>query len=184
MYRTWRILYIRDQVSDSIVDNPATRGYGEVLTYQVTLGIVKHVDSVTLILVNLARERTLIESSLFYRIGLNGNGSVSHSDIISIDSVVSGLRKGDEKRIHWFLPILDILNVVDMTINDNPAPRSQIEPFTRQIILGFIQDIDEVFSKFDSLAYEGALIEFSLLLGVGLNGDSFLFHFGSSLLIW
>lgn len=54
MYRTGRILDIRDQVSDSIVDNPASRGYGEVFTYQVTLGIVKHVDPVTLTLVNLA----------------------------------------------------------------------------------------------------------------------------------
>ena len=54
MYRTRRILDIRDQVSDSIVDNPASRGYGEVFSYQVTLGIVKQVDSVALILVNLA----------------------------------------------------------------------------------------------------------------------------------
>ena len=54
MYRTWRKLYIRDQVSDSVVDNPATRDYGEVLTYQVALGIIKHIDPVTLILVNPA----------------------------------------------------------------------------------------------------------------------------------
>lgn len=180
MNRTWRILYIRDQVSDSIVDNPASSGYGEVLTYQVALGIIKHIDPVTLILVNLACEGTLIEFSSFCCIGLDDDSSVFHSDFISIDSVVSGFWKGDEKRIHWFLPILDILNVVDSTFINDPAPRSQIEAFTRQIILGFIQDIDETFTKFDSLTYEGTLIELSLLLSVGLDGDSFPFHFDSS----
>ena len=54
VYRTGRVLNIRDQVSDSIVDNPAATGYGEALSYQVALGIIKHIDPVTLILVNPA----------------------------------------------------------------------------------------------------------------------------------
>ncbi|MBR1709807.1 MAG: hypothetical protein IJ719_13415 [Clostridia bacterium] len=74
----------------------------------------------------------------------------------------------------------DILDGITDPIIDDSTSDSYVETLESKITLCIVQDVDSLILEFKDLAWKGTLIEFSFLLGVGLDGDDFPFHSGTS----